>query len=82
MAVRNEPAARERARECMAAAARAMNETRGPLSDAVHQQLAAGIPELRGDPALLELLRASTESNIETFLHFAQHAIPVEEIAC
>ncbi|WP_254657569.1 PucR family transcriptional regulator [Tsukamurella pulmonis] len=81
MAVRNEPAARERARECMAAAARAMNETRGPLSDAVHQQLAAGIPELRGDPALLELLRASTESNIETFLHFAQHAIPVEEIA-
>ncbi|AUN40798.1 hypothetical protein ASU32_12940 [Tsukamurella tyrosinosolvens] len=58
-----------------------MNAARGPLSGEVHRQLADGIPELRGDPALLELLRASTESNIETFLHFAQHEIPIDEIA-
>ncbi|CAM3692395.1 PucR family transcriptional regulator [Tsukamurella ocularis] len=81
MATRTSAGADDRVRRRVADAARAMNAARSPLSDTVHRQLADGIPELRGDPALLELLRASTESNIETFLHFAQHEIPIEDIA-
>jgi DNA-binding PucR family transcriptional regulator len=51
------------------------------MASALHSEMADAIPELRGDPMFLELLRASTESNIETFMHLAQHAIAIEEIS-
>ena len=76
---RSSPVA-ERAEARVAEVARVMNERLTTLAGAVFGELAESIPELRGDPMILELLRASTEGNIETFLHYAQHAIPVEEI--
>ncbi|MCF8608220.1 helix-turn-helix domain-containing protein [Gordonia sp. HY442] len=48
---------------------------------ALHLELAESIPELRGDPMILELLRASTESNVATFLHLAQHSLAVTDVA-
>ncbi|NUS94933.1 MAG: hypothetical protein HOQ36_21400 [Nocardia sp.] len=50
------------------------------LGTRLHAAIVESIPELRGDGVILELLRASTESNIETLLHVAQHEIPVEEV--
>ncbi len=46
----------------------------------LHAELADSIPELRGDPLILELLRASTESNVETFLHVAQYDIAIDDV--
>ncbi|MGC4934507.1 PucR family transcriptional regulator [Gordonia sp. DT30] len=48
---------------------------------ALHLELVEAIPELRGDPMVLELLRASAESNIETFVHLAQHSLPIGDVA-
>lgn len=48
------------------------------MAGALHVELADSIPELRGDPMIVELLRASVEGNIETFVHLAQHSIPIE----
>ncbi|MCF3936771.1 helix-turn-helix domain-containing protein [Gordonia sp. Z-3] len=50
------------------------------LGRALHAEIADSIPELRGDDVILELLRASTESNVETFLHVAQHDIHVDDV--
>ncbi|QDQ95994.1 hypothetical protein FND50_34460 [Rhodococcus sp. WB9] len=50
------------------------------LGSTLHAEIAESIPELRGDAVILELLRASTEGNVETFLHVAQHRIPIEEV--
>jgi hypothetical protein len=46
----------------------------------IHNEIADAIPELRGDPMMIELLRASVESNVETMLHSAQHALDVSAI--
>ncbi|MDR7252386.1 DNA-binding PucR family transcriptional regulator [Nocardioides sp. BE266] len=51
------------------------------LSRAMHEELASEITELDGDHLMLDLLRASSESNVETFLHYARYDIPLEEIA-
>ncbi|WP_256206486.1 PucR family transcriptional regulator [Nocardioides luteus] len=50
------------------------------LANALHSEIAEAIPELRGDDVILELLRASVESNVETFFHMLQHGIATEEI--
>ena len=57
---------------------RTLGQHLAELAAALHLELADSIPELRGDPMILELLRASVESNIETFVHLAQHSIPIE----
>lgn len=50
------------------------------IATALHAEIAEAIPELRGDDTILELLRASAESNVETFFHMLQHGIATEEI--
>lgn len=60
--------------------ARAMRTTLADLAGEMQTEFAEFIPELRGDPAILQLLFASTESNIETMLHFAQGSIELDDI--
>lgn len=69
-----------RVTERIARVARAMREVLVSLAGEMQAEFAESIPELRGDPAMLELLFASTESNIETMLHFAQGSIQLEDI--
>ncbi|HWU31311.1 MAG TPA: helix-turn-helix domain-containing protein [Marmoricola sp.] len=67
--------------ECIVHVARSLGERLTEMASALHLELAGAIPELQGDPVILELLRASVEGNIETFVHLAQHAIPIEDVA-
>ena len=71
----------EQAQALVIEVARRLGDRLTELSAALGTELAESIPELRGEPAILELLRASTEANIETFLHLAQHAIPMDDVA-
>lgn len=71
---------RQRVAARVSEVARAMGAELPRLGRALHTEIAEAIPELRGDDVILELLRSSTESNVETFLHVAQHDIPVEEV--
>jgi hypothetical protein len=64
----------------VAAVARSMREQVPALASAMQAEDAESIPELRGDPAILELLYASIESNVETILHLAQGAIALNDI--
>ncbi len=50
------------------------------LATDLHVEFIESIPELRGDAMIVELLRASAESNVETLLHLIQHAIPMKGI--
>jgi hypothetical protein len=59
---------------------RALGTRLTQMSDALHAELVDLIPELRGDPMILELLRASIEANIETFVHLAQQSIGLEHV--
>ena len=58
----------------------AMGDDLPALSRAMHAELAARITELDGDAIMLDLLRASSESNVETFFHFSRYDIPIVEI--
>ncbi|MGC5257087.1 PucR family transcriptional regulator [Gordonia sp. DT218] len=71
---------RHKAAARVAEVARAMGSELPRLGSALHAEIADAIPELRGDDVILELLRASSESNVETFLHVAQHDIPIDEV--
>lgn len=64
----------------VAAVAREMREQVPAMASAMQAEDAEFIPELRGDPGILELLYASIESNIETILHLAQGAIALNDI--
>lgn len=70
----------ERAQALVAEVARRLGARLTLLSSALGADLADSIPELRGEPAILELLRASTEANIETFLHLTQHSISMDDV--
>lgn len=70
-----------RAAQRVAAVADAMGEVLTELGRTLHSELAESIPEFRGDPLMLELLRASTESNVETFLHVARYEISLEDVS-
>lgn len=50
------------------------------LSAALNDEIAAAVPELRGDEIILELLGASTQSNVETFLHVVQLNMAIEDV--
>lgn len=71
---------RRRAAARVAEVAKTMGAELPDLGRALHTEIADSIPELRGDDVILELLRASTESNVETFLHVAQHDIRIEDV--
>ena len=68
----------ERAATRIVEVARALGVRLTEMASTLHLEMADSIPELRGDPMMLELLRASVESNIETFVHLAQHSIPID----
>lgn len=68
------------ARRRVAEVAKTMGAGLTRLATELHAEITDAIPELRGDEILLELLRASTESNVETFLHVVQHEIPIESV--
>ncbi len=50
------------------------------ISDFLHVELTDRIPELQGDPLLLELLGSSIESNIETIGHVARYDVDVDDV--
>lgn len=70
----------ERAALRIVEVSRALGARLTEISSALHLELAESIPELRGDPMILELLRASVEANIETFVHLAQRSIGLEHV--
>lgn len=77
---RTSAAKQVRAEERAAETAKLLGTGLLDLATTLHAEIAEAIPELRGDDAILELLRASVESNVETFLHMLQHGIATEEI--
>ena len=68
-----------RVSERVAQVAETMGAALTDLSGKLHEELAGSIPELRGDPLMVELLGASTESNVETFLHMARYGIAIAD---
>ncbi|OLP02842.1 PucR family transcriptional regulator [Mycolicibacterium porcinum] len=50
------------------------------ITPSVQQSVVAAISELRGDEQLLQLLRDTVESNIETFFAAVRHGISVEHV--
>ncbi|RDH74217.1 PucR family transcriptional regulator [Mycolicibacterium moriokaense] len=48
--------------------------------ETIHQYLLAEISELRGEAALVELLRASAEGNVDTVFSAIRHEIPIEHV--
>lgn len=81
MAKKSEKAEFERrVSERIAQVAETMGVALTDLSGKLHEELAASIPELRGDPLMVELLGASTESNVETFLHMVRYGIAIDEV--
>ncbi|MEJ2871044.1 helix-turn-helix domain-containing protein [Actinomycetospora sp. OC33-EN08] len=56
-----------------AAVAAALARHRDEISAAIRDLLASRIDELRGDPALIDLLGASVGGNVETILHVLAH---------
>ena len=51
------------------------------ITDHLHAELTHRIPELQGEPLLLELLGSSIESNIETIGHVARYDVDVEDVS-
>lgn len=60
-----------------AAVIRRMEPRVAEVTDAVQQVILAEIAELRGDPQLIELLRASVEGNVTTIFAAIRHGIDV-----
>ena len=50
------------------------------VSSALRRSLEEQIPELRGDPALVELLGTSVEGNVDTLIHALRYDIAVERV--
>ena len=67
----------ERVTAAVAATAATLNARLADVVDDMRALLATRITELDGDPALVELLRASIEGNVDTILHSLQHGIEV-----
>jgi hypothetical protein len=51
------------------------------VSSAIQLSLENQIPELGGDPRVIELLGPSVEGNVDALLHALRYAIPVELVA-
>jgi hypothetical protein len=59
----------------------AMGARLDELTDILHTGLAEGIDELKGDAPILELLRASIASNLETLVDIMRYDIAVDEVS-
>ena len=57
-----------------------LSDRLGEVTRAIRQRLAGDVPELRDDPALLELLGASVESNVDTVFQALRYEIPIEKL--
>jgi DNA-binding PucR family transcriptional regulator len=51
------------------------------LTDAMHKVLAEGIEDLKGDLPILELLRASIASNLETLVDIMRYDIAIQDVS-
>ena len=57
-----------------------LSERLGEVTRAIQQRLIADVPELRDDSALVELLGASVEGNVDTVFHALRYQIPIDKI--
>lgn len=60
--------------------AAALAPRRSEVSASISDVLATRIDDLRGDPALLDLLAASVEANVETILHVLRHDLAPRDV--
>lgn len=74
------PAFRRAVEEHVEAVGSALNDDLADVVDRMRDLLAQRITELDGDPALVELLRASVEGNVDNILHALQHGIRGERL--
>ena len=65
---------------CVAEVAGRLHERLAEASSEIHRALEDQIPELRGDPRLMELLGTSVEGNVDTMLHALRYDIAVERV--
>ena len=72
---------RLKARARITAVATVMDGEMGRLTDVLHKGLAEGIEDLKGDAPILELLRASIASNLETLADIMRYDIAVDEVS-
>ena len=64
----------------VAEVAAALAPQRAEVSASISDVLATRIEDLRGDPALLDLLAASVEANVETILHVLRHDLDPRDV--
>ncbi|MDD7940772.1 helix-turn-helix domain-containing protein [Actinomycetospora lutea] len=64
----------------VAEVAAALAPHRAEVSASISDVLATRIDDLRGDPALLDLLAASVEANVETILHVLRHDLEPRDV--
>lgn len=70
-----------RARDRITAVASVMSGRMDELTDALYERLAASIHELQGDAPILELLRASIASNLETLVDIMRYDIAIDDVS-
>jgi len=80
VAARTAEEVRERARQRVTEIGVELDSEMAAIRDALHKRLADSIQELQGDGPILELLRVSIESNLETLVHIMRYDIPVDEV--
>ncbi|GLZ48550.1 ABC transporter substrate-binding protein [Actinomycetospora sp. NBRC 106375] len=66
--------------DVVAEVADALTPRRTEVSASITDVLATRIDELRGDPALLDLLAASVEGNVETILHVLRRGLAPRDV--
>ena len=57
-----------------------LSERLGEVTRAIQQRLIADVPELRDDSALVELLGASVEGNVDMVFHGLRYQIPIDKM--
>jgi len=72
---------RLRARARITAVATVLGAQMDEVTDVLYTGLAEGIEELKGDAPILELLRASIASNLETLVDIMRYEIAVDEVS-
>jgi hypothetical protein len=79
MARRSQPARSVVSANAVAVIAR-LSDRIADVTQTLYQTLRTEISELRSDPQLLELMRASVEGNVDTVFHALQHEIPLDRV--
>lgn len=57
-----------------------LNDRLGEVAQTVMARIQTDIPEVRGDAALLDVLGASIEGNVDTIFHALRYDIPIERV--